>query len=133
MITIDGKIFRNLQEQVLDNKERIEQHYAIDRALANLGIEVIGQVTSASELPDPTTYQGKYGDTYAVGDKEQVDAGTSTYDYYVYTRPDVNAGQPTNYWLNVGKISVVGPIGHKVQSVHKVKVLDGLQAHHLIV
>lgn len=111
MIEIDGKIFRNLQEQVLENKEKIAEHYAIDRALANLGIEVIGQVTSASELPDPTTYQGKYGDTYAVGDKEQVDAGTSSYNYYVYTRPDVNAGQNTDYWLNVGKISVVGPQG----------------------
>lgn len=102
---------RNIVEQVQKNKEDIANHYAIDRALANLGIEIVGQVTTASELPDPETYQGTFGDGYAVGNKEEVDAGTATYDYYIYTRPDPNAGYLTNYWLNVGKISVVGPQG----------------------
>lgn len=102
---------RNIVEQVQKNKEDIANHYAIDRALANLGIEIVGQVTTAEDLPDPLTYQGTFGDGYAVGDKEDVDAGTATYDYYIYTRPDPNAGYVNNYWLNVGKISVVGPIG----------------------
>ena len=102
---------RNLQEQVQKNKEDIARHYAIDRALANLGIEIIGQVSNPEDLPDPTTYEGQYGDTYAVGDKEAVNAGNGSYDYYVYTRPDPNAGYNTNYWLNVGKISIVGPQG----------------------
>lgn len=111
MITIGDKQLRNLEEQVLKNKEDIARHYEIDRALANLGIKVVGQVTSADDLPDPTTYTGSYGDAYAVGNKEEVDAGTSTYVYYVYTRPDPNAGIYENQWLDVGKISIEGPQG----------------------
>ena len=111
MFDINGKIFRNLEEQVQKNKEDIARHYAVDRALANLGIEIVGQVTTAEELPDPLTYSGAYGTAYAVGDKSLVDAGNAMYMYYVYTRPDPNAGYDNNYWLNVGSISIVGPQG----------------------
>ena len=112
MFKIDNNIeLRNLEEQVQKNKEDIANHYAIDRAMSNLGIKVVGQVATSTLLPDPTTYQGEYGDTYAVGSKPAVDAGNATYDYYVYTRPDPNSGQPNNYWLNVGKISIAGPQG----------------------
>lgn len=111
MYTIENNQFRNLEEQVQKNKEDIAKHYAVDRALSNLGIKVVGQVANEEELPDPLTYVGEFGDTYAVGDKEEVDAGNATYTYYVWTRPDLNAGQPNAYWLNVGAISVVGPQG----------------------
>ena len=111
MLTINNIKFRNLEEQVLKNKQDIARHYAVDRALTNLGIKVVGQVTSVSNLPDPIFYLGEFGDAYAVGDKALVDAGEATYDYYIYTRPDVNAGEPTNYWLNVGKISIKGDRG----------------------
>lgn len=111
MLTINNKELRNLVEQVQKNKEDIANHYAIDRALSNLGIKIVGQVAVSGDLPDPTTYAGEFGDAYAVGNKAMVDAGQATYDYYIYTRPDANAGQPTNYWLNVGKISIVGPTG----------------------
>lgn len=111
MITINNVTFRNLFEQVQKNKEDIARHYAIDRALANLGITVVGQVTTASQLPDPLTYDGEYGYAFAVGSKIFVDQGRASYEYYVYTRPDPNAGQFDNYWLNVGKISIVGPQG----------------------
>ena len=107
-ITIGDKTFRNLEEQVQKNKEDIARHYAIDRVLANFGIEVIGQISNVSELPDPITfadrYDNPYGKAYAVGE-------TEPYDYYVYTRPDVNAGEPNNYWLNVGGLAIVGPRG----------------------
>lgn len=102
---------RNLQEQVQKNKEDIAKHYEIDRALSNLGIKIVGQVETASELPDPLTYPGEYGDAYAVGVKTEVEEGTSTYSYYVFTRPDANAGIDTNQWLDVGKISIIGPEG----------------------
>ena len=111
MIPYKDKEYRNLVEQVQKNKEDIARHYDIDRALSNLGIKVVGQITTPEELPDPTTYAGEYGDTYAVGNKEEVDAGTASYEYYVLTRPDPNAGEDTVYWLNVGKISIVGPQG----------------------
>ena len=111
MFIINDVTFRNLEEQVQKNKEDIAKHYAIDRALSNLGIEVVGQISTPEELPDPLTYTGKYGDAYAVGNKIEVDAGTSSYEYYVYTRPDPNSGNFDNYWLNVGKISIAGPQG----------------------
>lgn len=104
-------VLRNLQEQVQKNKEDIAKHYEIDRALSNLGIKIVGQVESGSNLPDPLTYPGEYGDTYAVGVKADVEAGISTYVYYVFTRPDLNAGIDTNQWLDVGPISIVGPEG----------------------
>ena len=111
MLKFQGKEYRNLEEQVQKNKEDIARHYEIDRALANLGIKVIGQVELPSQLPDPLTYTGEYGDTYAVGNPEEVAAGTGVYEYYVFTRPDENAGVPNDHWLNVGRISIVGPQG----------------------
>lgn len=103
-ITIDGKTFRNLEEQVQKNKEDIANHYAIDRVLANFGIKVVGQIADASGLPDPVTYEGAYGDAYAVGASEP-------YNFFIYTRPDVNSGHPDNYWLDVGGLAIVGPQG----------------------
>ena len=107
----DNITLRNLEEQVQKNKEDIARHYEIDRAESNLGIKIIGQVSTAEELPDPLTYTGEYGDTYAVGYKAAVDAGTASYDYWVFTRPTPNTGVFENQWLNVGKISIVGPKG----------------------
>lgn len=111
MLIFNGTEYRNLEEQVLKNKVDIAKHYEIDRALANLGIKVVGQVEIPSQLPDPLTYQGEFGDTYAVGNPEYVAEGTGYYEYYVFTRPDENAGTTTNHWLNVGRISIVGPQG----------------------
>lgn len=104
MIKIDGIEYRNLQEQVLKNKQDIARHYEIDRELANLGIKIVGQITNVNELPDPSTYTGAYGDAYAVGTP-------GYYDYYVFTRPNINAGDTENHWLNVGSISIQGPKG----------------------
>ena len=105
MFTLNNNIeLRNLEEQVQKNKEDIARHYAIDRSLANFGIKIVGTVSSPEGLPDPLTYQGQYGDGFAVGQ-------TGPYDYYIYTRPDLNAGQPNNYWLNVGQLAITGPQG----------------------
>lgn len=104
MITIDGKEFRNLEEQVQKNKEDIARHYEIDRVLANFGIKIVGQVDTAEQLPDPLTFTGEYGDAYAVGE-------TEPFSFYIFTRPDPNAGQLNNHWLNVGGLAVVGPQG----------------------
>jgi hypothetical protein len=111
MIKIGDNYYRNLEEQVLKNKEDIAQHYEIDRVLANLGIKLIGQVDTPADLPDPLTYDGEYGDAYAVGDPVAVDAGVGYYTYYVFSRPDADAGNYENHWLNVGRISIVGPAG----------------------
>lgn len=106
MITIDGKEFRNLEEQVLKNKEDIAAHYNIDRVLADFGIRIIGQVSSADLLPDPSTFTGAYGDAFAVG-------ASDPYSFYIWTRADVNAGHPEDYWFDVGPLAIVGPQGPK--------------------
>lgn len=94
----------NLQQQVQKNKEDIARHYAIDRALANFGIKVVGREDTEQDLPNPETYAGTYGDAYAVGTE-------APYTYYIFTRPDPNQGIATSYWLDVGQISVQGPEG----------------------
>ena len=113
MITIDGKVFRNLEEQVQKNKEDIARHYEIDRSLANLGIKIVGTLATYNQLPGATTefplpmapnYTGTYGDAYAVG-------SNGDYTYYIYTRPDLNVGYTRSYWLNVGQLFIKGDKG----------------------
>ena len=102
----NGEEFRNLTSQVQKNKEDIAAHYNMDRVLANFGIRVIGQVASESDLPNPETFAGEYGDAYAVGAQEP-------YTFYIWTRADVNAGHPTDYWFDVGRLAIIGPQGPK--------------------
>lgn len=126
MIRIDGKDYRSLEEQVRKNKEDIARHYEIDRVLANLGIKIVGVKQTPEELPDPATYPGTYGDAYAVGDTDAVIAGTGYYTYYVFSRPDLDAAQPNDHWLNIGRISLVGPQGPQgIQGVPGPKGDDG--------
>ena len=101
---INNKTFRNLEEQVQKNKEDVAKHYEIDRVLANFGIKIVGTLSDVAELPDPATYIGEYGDGYAVGQP-------GDYTYYIFTRPDPNAGQAEDHWLDVGPLSIVGPEG----------------------
>ena len=100
-VTIDNKTFRNLEEQVLKNKEDIAQHYEVDRVLADWGIKVIGVVATINDIPEGN-YQ--YGDSYGL-------SSTSPMQYVIWTRANPNVGQDTDYWLNVGALSLVGPQG----------------------
>ena len=104
MITIDNKEYRNLQEQVLQNKIDIARHWEIDRVLADFGIKVIGQLNSSDLLPIPDTYDGEYGDAYVVGTE-------APYNIWIFTRPDPDSGHNTDYWLDIGNIAIVGPEG----------------------
>lgn len=99
---LNGLTLRNLEEQVQKNKEDIAAHYNVDRVLADFGIKVVGQVSSEADLPDPSTYTGDYGDAYAVGEQEP-------YTFYIWTRADVDAGHPDDYWFNIGQLAIVGP------------------------
>lgn len=101
MITIDGKILRNLEEQVLKNQQDITNIKSLGQ-LYSFDIKVVGQVTDVNDLPDPDTYQGEFGDAYLVGT-------TLPYDFYIYTRP--NQFNPTNFWLNIGPFPLAGPQG----------------------
>ena len=102
MITIDNVQYRNLEEQVEKNKQDILYILEEEGVLNQFGIKVVGQITSSSQLPDPTTYQGEYGDAYAVGTADP-------YTLYIYTR--ANGTQPNNYWFNIGQFPLPGPIG----------------------
>lgn len=95
---------RNLQEQVQKNKEDIAHHYEIDRTLSNFGIKIVGTVETVNYLPNPLYYDGEYGDGYAVGQ-------AGSYTYYIFTRPDPNAGIYENHWLDVGQLAIQGPQG----------------------
>lgn len=101
MITINGKEYRNLEEQVQKNKEDIANHYNIDRVLADFGIKVIGQLDSADDLPESGD---SYGDAYAIGTE-------APYNFYIWTRANEEAGQPNDYWFNIGALAIVGPQG----------------------
>lgn len=111
MITIGDKQFRNLEEQVKKNKDDILYILEEEGVLNEFGIKVVGQITDASQLPDPDTYEGEYGDAYAVGT-------SSPYILYIYTR--ANGTHPNDYWFNIGQFpqpstmpGAQGPTGPK--------------------
>ena len=86
MITINGKTFRNLQEQVYYLSNLIGDATDIVK-------NVVGTVTSPSALPAYTSVN--YGTTYAVG-------ASSPYNYYVAT---------SSGWVNLGMFPKAGPSG----------------------
>ena len=55
MITIDGKEYRNLEEQVRKNQADILYMLEEEGTLNSFGIKVVGQIESAADLPDPAT------------------------------------------------------------------------------
>ena len=98
MIKVGDKYLRNLEEQV----QYLTSYHEVNQGLAQWGIRVVGKVATDAELPDPTTYEGDYGDAYAVGEK-------NPYDFYIFTRPSNQ--NPENSWFPFGPISIVGPEG----------------------
>lgn len=102
MITIDGVQYRNLEEQVKKNKDDIQYILEEEGVLNQFGIKIVGEVDTSTDLPDPTTYEGEFGDAYAVGT-------TTPYTLYIFTR--ANGEHPTNYWFNIGQFPLPGPTG----------------------
>lgn len=102
MFTFDGKEFRNLQEQVLENKRRIAEHYDITRVLNDFGIRVIGRVATKKDLDNLPTEDLQYGDAYAVGENPP-------YTFWIWTRK--NNESANDYWFNIGQIAIEGPEG----------------------
>lgn len=107
MLTIDGKQYRNLEEQVGKNKSDIEYILNEQGVLNQFGIKVIGQVASQSLLPSVDTYKQEnpnweYGDTFAIGTQPP-------YDLFVLTR--ANLDNPNDYWFDIGDFPLAGPQG----------------------
>ena len=70
MFEVDGKVFRNIQEQVQKNKSDIAAWSNIEFTLNNMGITVLGRVDTESDIPEGTY---SYGDAYLVGTEEPYD------------------------------------------------------------
>ncbi len=104
MLTRDGKQYRNLEEQVLKNKSDIEFMLEQEGVLNEFGIRVVGEGETVADLPDASTYQGEYGDAYAIG-------ASSPYTLYIWTR--ANGTHHSAYWFNIGQFPLVGPQGPK--------------------
>ena len=107
MLTVDGKEFRNLEEQVLKNKNDIENALQLKNLLTDFGIRIIGQVESAYQIPSVSDYKEnnpnwKYGDAYTVGTE-------SPYDLYILTR--ANNNNPQDFWFDIGEFPLRGPVG----------------------
>ena len=98
MYTIDGQVFRNIQEQVQKNKADIAAYKNLQFTLNNFGITVMGEVLTEEDIPE---YDYQYGDAFLVGEEEP-------YDLYVYTRTD---DPDVGEFINIGPLSVVGPQG----------------------
>lgn len=106
MITYNGKEYRNLVEQVQKNQSDIQYLLKEGGTLNEFGIKVVGTVATEAQLPNPTTYNGEYGDTFAVGTE-------APFTFYIYTR--AVSGNPDPYWFNIGLFpmpsEVPGPEG----------------------
>lgn len=103
MIKIDGKIYRNLEEQVRKNQHDVEDIFIEQKMLAAMGIRIVGRGVNEAALPDPATYTGEFGDAYQIGTG-------SPYDYFIYTRP-LDGGPDSPFWFPLGKFPLAGPQG----------------------
>ena len=107
MLTIDNKIYRNLQEQVEANKLSIQLILEEKGILNQFGIRVIGKVDYVRELPEQDNLVHlEYGDAYAVGTE-------TPYDLFIWTRKMTTTA--ADFWFNIGKFpqpsTVPGPVG----------------------
>lgn len=101
MLIKNNKVYRNLQEQVLDNQEAIQYLLNEGGVLNQFGIRVVGKVENETQLPSVSTYDGEYGDAFAVGT-------TTPYDLYIWTRSFAGNAEP--FWFNIGKFPVPSTI-----------------------
>lgn len=98
----NNKLYLNLEDQVEKNRSDIEYILNEEGTLNQFGLKVVGLETSASELPDPTEYEGDYGDAYLIGTE-------APWDMYVFTR--AFGSYSTDHWFNIGQFPKPGPAG----------------------
>ena len=103
-LNFGNKEYRNLVEQVAKNMKDIQDIQQGATVLADFGIKIVGQVDDSTDLPDPATYEGDYGDAYIVGTEEP-------YEYYIFTRAFEGQDEPS--WFDLGEFPVPGPQGEQ--------------------
>ena len=104
MITRNGTQLRNLEETV----RYLTEQYNANQGISEWGIRILGVLETAAELPDPATYDGDYGDAYAIG-------AEPPYNFYIWTRSAV-VGTP-GFWFDFGDIAIAGPQGPAGESI----------------
>lgn len=106
MLTVDNIQYRNLQEQVLQNKDDISIIKSQSN-ISDLGINIIQAAPLPTTAYLPTNYTGNYGDAYLVGTN-------FPYDLYIWTRSNTAAN---GYWFDWGPLNapstVPGPQGEQ--------------------
>lgn len=113
---INDITYRNLQEQVLKNKEDIARHYEVTRVLEDFGIRVIGRLDTREELDAVPTDTLDYGDAYAIG-------STPPYTFYIWTR--ANDDSDVDYWFDMGQLAIAGPQGPEGAYVTQITINPG--------
>ena len=98
MLKFGNQEFRNLEEQVLKNKNDIQDFKDGNQTIAEFGIKVVGIVSDAASIP---AVGQEFGDAYLVGTKPP-------YDMRVWTR---NVNNDTAAWVDLGEFPLQGPKG----------------------
>jgi hypothetical protein len=111
-ITYDKTILSkaNLENTVEILVDAVNQHYDVDRVLADFGIKVLGRVNYTSQIPGfvEPPYTGNFGDAYLLS---QGSNNSAPYDTYIWTRRTPDSVEPDGYWLDIGVLATVGPKG----------------------
>lgn len=100
MLEFGNQEFRNLEEQVLKNKNDIQDFKDGNQTIAEFGIKVVGIVSDAASIP---AVGEEFGDAYLVGTQPP-------YDMRVWTR---NVSENTAAWVDLGEFPLKGPKGDK--------------------
>lgn len=129
-IKINDITYRNLQEQVLENKREIAKHWEVDRVLADFGIKVLGRLDQAAPyLTDPSdpayiNAGENYGDGYLIGPANLNPKLGEFYTVYIWTRANESIGEYSPYWLNIGPMSIQGPPGPEGKQIDAIYLVD---------
>lgn len=62
MLKFGNKEFRNLQEQVAANKQKIEDIIQVKQVLDGFGLTIVGEVETAEEMPTVEAYKAEHED-----------------------------------------------------------------------
>ena len=100
MIQLNNNQYRNLEEQVLWNKDTLLDFINGEKTIAEFGITVLGIIPDISYLPASGE---NYGDAYLIGTK-------TPYDMRVWTR---NVADSTASWVDLGAFPLAGPKGDR--------------------
>lgn len=113
MLKYDGKVYRNLEEQVLQNQKDIQDFKDGNQTIAEFGITVKGILSEASLLPEVGE---NYGDAYLIG-------ADPPYDMRVWTRHDA---EQSASWVDLGQFPLAGPQGPRGLDGTYIKTGNGL-------